>query len=204
MWGAKRRKGTRWGSGVELEVASGVCWRLRTTRSKLATRLAISREKYQSECWEQGTGVGVTAMSKQSPHVYLTELGDPWHCSTESALSGYTVKSLWYVSALVHSLSNPPTGKQKPVRTKQTSTSHASISALQCMVYGMSFKTARAINRNPVSNNKTKTLSPPKQKAPCITQSHSQITHNPKDNDRRGEKPRASGSAHATTIPPSC
>lgn len=55
------------------------------------------------------------------------------------------------------------------------------------MVYGMSSKIAKAINRNPVSNNKTKTLPPPKQKAPCISQSHSQIIHNPNDNDRREE-----------------
>ena len=43
----------------------------------------------------------------------LTEPGDPWHCNTGSALSGCTVRSLWYVTALAHNLSNPPTKKQR-------------------------------------------------------------------------------------------
>lgn len=116
MWGANRRKGTRWGSGVELEVASGACCRLSTTRSKLATRLAISREKNHNECWPHSTGEAVIRQEvshmKVGPTAYLTEPGGPWHCNMESALSGCTVKWLWCVSALVHSLSNPPAGEQ--------------------------------------------------------------------------------------------
>lgn len=56
---------------------------------------------------------GKQTESRERLEAYLTEPGDPWHCNTGSALSGCTVRSLWFVTAPAHNLSTPPIKKQR-------------------------------------------------------------------------------------------